>query len=87
MKVLGIGKIQWCMRDVYENTHEVYVDAYYIPDAGVRLFSPQQYFQLRGQNPEPARTMPQRERVRAEPADEAEESEIIFRRSKRGQRR
>jgi hypothetical protein len=44
-KVVGRGKVQWTIRDYWNVTGVIETDAYYVPDASIRLFSPQFYFQ------------------------------------------
>ena len=43
-KVHGVGKVEWTVRDVFGTTRTIKTQAYYIPDATVRLFSLQTYF-------------------------------------------
>jgi hypothetical protein len=42
--VVGDGDVQWKVQDVLGTIHTISAAAYYVPDAGVRLFSPQLYF-------------------------------------------
>ena len=42
-RVHGVGKVEWTVRDVFGTTWTIKTEAYYIPDATVRLFSPQTY--------------------------------------------
>jgi hypothetical protein len=44
IKVKGIGKVRWKIQDQLGQIAIVETTAYYIPDAQVRLFSPQLYF-------------------------------------------
>ena len=44
-KIHGIGVAELCMRDAFGQDAIVRTKAYHIPDAEVRLFSPQTYFQ------------------------------------------
>ena len=41
--VKGIGTVEWPIRDVFNNIGIVRTRAYYVPDADIRLFSPQTY--------------------------------------------
>ena len=43
-KVHGVGQVIWTVRDVFGTTRTIKTQAYYIPEATVRLFSPQTYF-------------------------------------------
>ena len=43
-KVRGVGNVAWTVRDVFGATQTIKTQAYYVPDATVRLFSPQTYF-------------------------------------------
>ena len=43
--MVGQGKVSWTIRDVTGNTRIVETTALYVPDATVRIFSPQSYFQ------------------------------------------
>ena len=43
-KVHGVGKVEWTVRDVFGATRTIKTQAYYVPEATVRLFSPQTYF-------------------------------------------
>ena len=43
-KVHGVGNVEWTVRDVFGATRTIKTQAYYVPDATVRLFSPQTYF-------------------------------------------
>ena len=40
-KVHGVGKVEWTVRDMFGAMRTIKTQAYYIPDATVRLFSPQ----------------------------------------------
>jgi hypothetical protein len=42
---VGVGTVEWKVQDLFGAVCSVKIDAYYVPDAGVRLFSPQVYFQ------------------------------------------
>jgi hypothetical protein len=44
-KIAGVGTVHWTFKDVFGTIKIIETHAYYIPDAGVRLFSPQVYFQ------------------------------------------
>jgi hypothetical protein len=44
ISVIGEGDIQWKFQDVFGTVRTLTATAYYVPDAGVRLFSPQIYF-------------------------------------------
>ena len=50
-KVLGIGTVEWTIRDVFGAIRTLKTEAYYVPEANIRLFSPQTYFheQQKGQ--------------------------------------
>jgi hypothetical protein len=41
--VCGQGYVQWPIEDVNGTRRTITTDAYYVPDAGIRLFSPQTY--------------------------------------------
>jgi len=41
--VCGQGPVDWPIEDVYGICRTITTDAYYVPDAGIRLFSPQVY--------------------------------------------
>ena len=43
--VLGVGTVRWTVRDVFGCVRTIETEAYYVPTAAIRLFSPQQYFQ------------------------------------------
>ena len=43
-KVHVVGNVAWTVRDVFGATRTIKTQAYYVPDAIVRLFSPQTYF-------------------------------------------
>jgi hypothetical protein len=43
--VEGMGWVEWSIRDVFGRIHVVRTQAYYVPKASIRLFSPQTYFQ------------------------------------------
>ncbi len=42
--VAGEGDVQWKVQDVFGTIRTITATAYYVPDAGVQLFSPQLYF-------------------------------------------
>jgi hypothetical protein len=44
-KIAGVGTVRWTFKDVFGTIKIIETRAYYIPDAGVRLFSHQVYFQ------------------------------------------
>jgi hypothetical protein len=44
-KIAGVGTVRWIFKDVFGTIKIIETRAYYIPHAGVRLFSPQVYFQ------------------------------------------
>lgn len=41
----GVGQIEWPLRDVFGRIHMIRTQAFYVPQATIRLFSPQVYFQ------------------------------------------
>jgi hypothetical protein len=43
--VSGVGTVEWPIRDVFGVVRTLRTSAYYVPDATIRLFSPQVYFQ------------------------------------------
>ena len=43
-KVLGVGTVEWTIRDVFGAVRTLKTEAYYVPEANIRLFSPQTYF-------------------------------------------
>ena len=43
--MVGKGLKEWEIRDLWGVTHVIQTEAYYIPKATIRLFSPQSYFQ------------------------------------------
>ena len=43
--VEGIGTVEWRVRDMLGNVETIRCEAYYVPKATIRLFSPQKYFQ------------------------------------------
>ena len=43
-KVHGVGQVKWTVRDVFGATPTIKTQAYYVPEATVRLFSLQTYF-------------------------------------------
>ena len=44
VKVTGVGTVEWTIRDVFGAIRTIRTEAYYVPDASIRLFSPQTYF-------------------------------------------
>jgi hypothetical protein len=44
-KIAGVGTVRWTFKDVFGTITIIETRAYYIPDAGVHLFSSQVYFQ------------------------------------------
>jgi hypothetical protein len=44
-RVIGKGKVRWTICDYWNVTGVIETKAYYVPDALIRLFSPQAYFQ------------------------------------------
>jgi hypothetical protein len=44
-KIAGVGTVRWTFKDVFGTINIIETRAYYIPEAGVRLFSPQVNFQ------------------------------------------
>ena len=45
LRIKGIGTVRWPIRDVFGRTRTITVCAFYVPDANICLFSPQQLFQ------------------------------------------
>ena len=43
--VKGVGTVEWTVKDVFGTVRTFRTTAYYVPDAEIRLFSPQQFFQ------------------------------------------
>jgi hypothetical protein len=43
-EVIGEGTVNWLVRDMFRNKRKIQTTAYYVPDASIRLFSPQTYF-------------------------------------------
>ena len=43
--VVGVGMAAWTLRDVFGVVRTIRTRAYYVPEAQIRLFSPQTYFQ------------------------------------------
>ena len=41
--VAGIGTVQWLIRDALGIVRQIKTEAYYVPEASIRLFSPQKY--------------------------------------------
>jgi hypothetical protein len=50
-KIQGVGTVRWHLKDIFGTIKIIDTRAYYIPDAGVRLFSPQVYFQEQQADP------------------------------------
>ena len=46
-KVVGEGTVSWTVYDMFGTVRTIKCTAYYVPDASIRLYSPQQYFQER----------------------------------------
>ena len=42
---MGVGKVRWMVRDAFGREKFIETAAYYVPQARVRLFSPQTFFQ------------------------------------------
>jgi hypothetical protein len=40
-EVIGEGTVKWLMRDMFGNKRNIRTTAYYVPEASIRLFSPQ----------------------------------------------
>ncbi|KAL7564904.1 hypothetical protein ACA910_009393 [Epithemia clementina (nom. ined.)] len=47
-KVAGMGTVKWSIRNYYGIVQTIRTSAFYVPDATIRLFSPQTYFQENG---------------------------------------
>jgi hypothetical protein len=45
VKVEGIGMVEWPVEDIYGRCKMIRTNAYYVPKADIRLFSPQSYLQ------------------------------------------
>ena len=45
LRIKGVGTVSWPIRDVFGRTRTVTTQAFYVPDADIRLFSPQHLFQ------------------------------------------
>ena len=43
--IVGVGTVEWIIRDYFDNVRIIRTTAYYVPDGNIRLFSPQSYFQ------------------------------------------
>jgi hypothetical protein len=43
--VAGVGTVKWTIKDVFGATRTIRTQSYYVPEAAIRLFSPQSYFQ------------------------------------------
>ena len=52
--VKGVGEVEWPVRDAFNNVALIRTKAYFVPDADIRLFSPQTYVNKQ-KNDEPAR--------------------------------
>jgi hypothetical protein len=48
VKIEGIGTVEWPIVDIFGRCRTITTQAYYVPQAGIRLFSPQVYFQDEG---------------------------------------
>ena len=48
LPVVGMGHVEWSIRDMHGKVATVRVLAYYVPQTHIRLFSPQHYFQHGG---------------------------------------
>jgi len=46
--VAGVGTVRWTIRDVMGTVRSIKTEAYYVPAASIRLFSPQKYFKEQG---------------------------------------
>src|SRR5210317_466355 len=44
-EVLGIGTVEWTVRDLLGEIKTIRCQAYYVPSAKIRLFAPQRFFQ------------------------------------------
>jgi hypothetical protein len=44
IKVIGHGTVEWKIQDLFGTVRSIKTKAFYVPDASVRLFSPQAYF-------------------------------------------
>jgi hypothetical protein len=44
IKVIGQGTVEWKIQDLFGTIRSVKTKAFYVPDASIRLFSPQAYF-------------------------------------------
>lgn len=42
--VAGVGTVQWLIRDALGILRQIKTEAYFVPEASIRLFSPQKYF-------------------------------------------
>ena len=47
-KVVGKGIVEWEVKDLWNVLKIIRTEAYYIPEATIRLFGPQAYFQATG---------------------------------------
>jgi hypothetical protein len=43
-EVIGEGTVNWLVRDMFGNKRKIRTTAYYVPEASIRIFSPQTYF-------------------------------------------
>jgi Reverse transcriptase (RNA-dependent DNA polymerase)/GAG-pre-integrase domain len=48
VKIEGIGTVEWPIVDIFGRCRTITTQAYYVPQADIRLFSPQVYFQDEG---------------------------------------
>jgi hypothetical protein len=48
VKIEGIGTVEWPIVDIYGRCRTITTQPYYVPQADIRLFSPQVYFQDEG---------------------------------------
>ena len=44
-EVLGVGTVEWTVRDIFGEVRTLRCQAYWVPGASIRLFSPQRFFQ------------------------------------------
>jgi hypothetical protein len=43
-EVIGEGKVNWLVRDMFGNKRKIRTPTYYVPESSIRLFSPHTYF-------------------------------------------
>ena len=43
--IAGVGRVSWLIDDMYGVRRRISTNAYYVPDAKIRLYSPQSHFQ------------------------------------------